>query len=603
MSHYYNHIDQAFEAFKKSKKNDWIKKAKLDLAGKNIEQIFSGKPREGLQIFPFYTEEDLPPSLPAAAKADVKWDYHECVPLYSGFDAKDINAAIMQALQMEASGIDFYIQNEVHLTEELYSELLNQVQVLLHPVSFYVKHSQLDVFEAFLTYAEGLRLNGTIRGTLNIYPEINHLESSKNIVPSLTKFFNNPLLDGYRLLGISSAPFVNAGASVVQELAFTLSYLVTCIDDLTRHGIELTSIFDHQEISLSTQSHYFLDIAKFRAIRILLSQIAEAYQMKDRDPHHWNIKAVSGTWNKTVYDPVSNMLRNTTEAMAAIIGGCNTLSLLPHDFAYENKRRFGSRMARNISHLLLYEAQLGNMADPAAGSYFLEQLTHQLVTEAWQEFLSIEQVGGYTTAVKQGTIAKRMADNRSQKQKDIKTRRQPFVGATRYLNPDESLASVALYPGMMQETNRGPALFEQLRYQVDQYVAQGKGRPSVGIFIFPVAGEMAFINARLAFIKDLLVCAGISFEEHVYVDKKDFAAQATDTHVWILSSTNQFYDHRLPTLIKQSSVFRNKVLYVAGVSQMPLETLQESGIHDRIYAGADLHKILTDILHQLDIVA
>lgn len=600
MSQHYHHISQAFEEFEKSTKNEWIKKVKLDASGKNVDHLLSGKSREGLQILPFYTEEDLPASLPSDLKVDMHWKYHEYLLLHSDLDLKDVNATILQALYAGASGIDIQIQGDESLDKDLFSGMLDQVQVSRYPISFYLPFRQLDSFISFLNYAEDLQLQEKIKGSLYIYPDFSNHVQNKSAVQSLANFFSSTQSGNYQLLGITSAPFVNAGAHVVQELAFTLSYMVACIDDLTDRGIEPATLFNHLEITLSTQSNYYIDIAKFRAIRILLSQVAEAYQREARALHHWKIKAVSGIWNKTVYDPVSNMLRNTTEAMAAIIGGCNTIALLPHNFAYEQKRKFSSRMARNISHLLQYETQLNKVVDPAAGSYFLEHLTHQIVIQSWQEFLSIEKAGGYMEAVDKDIIDRNIADVRSRKQKDIRIRRQPFVGSTRYPNPDEHLANALFYPDMMHDSNRGPALFENLRYQVDQYVARGNRRPKVGVILFPVASEIGLVNARVAFIKDLLTCGGIHFEEYVY--KEGLAEQEFDTQVWILCSTNQFYDHQLPELLKQSAEFRHKVLYLAGLTQTSLEELQDIGIHDRIYAGADIHMVLTDLLHQLGIV-
>lgn len=600
MSQHYHHMNQAFKEFEKSTKHDWIKKVKLEFSGKNIDEILSGSLREDLQIFPFYTEEDLPSSLPAQLKSDKAWNYHEYLLLHNNTKLEEANAVILQALNKGASGIDFQLQGYDGSHEDLFPHLLNQVKIQHCQVSFHLNLQQLDFFTSFLKYATGLDLDEKIRGSLYVYPDFNQYFNCENAIQSVAKFFSNEPYSNYHFLGISSAPFVNGGASVVQELVYTLSYMVACIDYLTDQGIELSVLFNHLEVTLNTQSNFFTDIAKFRAIRILLSQVAEAYQVKDLTHHHWRIKAVSGVWNKTIYDPVGNMLRNTTEAMGAVIGGCNILALIPHDFAYQQYSNFSSRIARNITNILQYEAQFGKVMDPAAGSFFLENLTHQLVEKSWQEFLSIEKEGGYIEAVKKGFIQQGLMNAHALRQKDIKTRRQPFVGSTRYANPEEHITNSMLNPAFIGRSNRGPSLFENLRLAVDHYVNQGNPRPVVSLIIFPQAQETALLNARLTFIKDLLVCSGMSFEEYVY--EKGFAEQKPRAKVWILCSSNQFYDDQLPEVLKQSQDFQNKVLYVAGLPQTSPEALRDAGVRDMIYAGKDMHRILTDVLLQMGVI-
>ena len=177
-----------------------------------------------------------------------------------------------------------------------------------------------------------------------------------------------------------------------------------------------------------------MEIAKFRAARMLWANIVKNYNPEKNCACKMMIHARTADWNQTVYDPYVNMLRGTTEAMSAAIGGVHSLEVTPFDAAFETPTEFSKRIARNVELLLKHEAHFDQVVDPAGGSYYVENLTQSIANEAWKLFLEIEEKGGYTEAYKAGWIKERIEASAAAKDKAIATRRQILLGANQYPN-------------------------------------------------------------------------------------------------------------------------------------------------------------------------
>ncbi len=231
--------------------------------------------------------------------------------------------------------------------------------------------------------------------------------------------------------------FERWGALATDELALALSWWVAYCDELTDLGLSIETIISRTELSLSTSADYYIGLAKFRALRSLVDKITQAYGIADNIRTTPRVRAVSGVRNKTYYDQDTNLLRNTTEALASLSGGADTLLLTPHDFLSTSPDPFGIRMVSNTYQILRHEAHLGKVADPAAGSYFIENLTGQLVTKAWKQFLDWEDQGGFIRLLKSGTLEAHCRMNTSQRAEAFRTHRLILVGATRYGNVQE----------------------------------------------------------------------------------------------------------------------------------------------------------------------
>ncbi len=202
-------------------------------------------------------------------------------------------------------------------------------------------------------------------------------------------------LPGLRILAVNSRFFSDTGATAVQELAFGLSMISEYLAALTDLKFSVADITKHLQWNLGTGSDYFMEIAKVRAARLLFSGLMSGFDKAQATEAPVFIHCSTTNWNKTIYDPNVNMLRLTTEAMAAILGGCDSLLVKPYDSCYNEPGDFSERLARNIQIILKEESYFDRVVDPASGSYYIESLTRALVENAWELFLKIDAKSGY----------------------------------------------------------------------------------------------------------------------------------------------------------------------------------------------------------------
>jgi methylmalonyl-CoA mutase len=196
---------------------------------------------------------------------------------------------------------------------------------------------------------------------------------------------------------IHGAEFAEAGATAVEEIGFTLAAGVDYLAALAEREVDVNCAAAALEFSFAVGSNYFFEIAKFRAFRMLWARAIESFG-GTHEAAKARIAARTLGWNKTVYDPCVNILRATTEAMAAVLGGADTVTVTPFDACYKAPDEASRRLARNTQLLLKHEAWLGRVADPGGGSYALETITDSLAREGWRIFQDIEAHGGFRKA-------------------------------------------------------------------------------------------------------------------------------------------------------------------------------------------------------------
>jgi methylmalonyl-CoA mutase len=230
----------------------------------------------------------------------------------------------------------------------------------------------------------------------------------------------------------------NAGASSTQELAAVLAGAVTYLKALSERGIDPAEVVSRMRLSVSIGGNYFLEIAKLRALRLLWSRVMDAFEVPD-DKRAIHIHARTGLWNKTVFDPYVNMLRTTTEAFSAVVGGCDSLHVGHFDEIMRESDTFSRRIARNTHAILAEECDMRRVIDPAGGSWAVESLTDQMAAEAWKKFQEIEADGGILAVLKSGKLQEAVESVRQEKIKNIQRRKDVIVGTNSYPNAAEEL--------------------------------------------------------------------------------------------------------------------------------------------------------------------
>jgi methylmalonyl-CoA mutase len=199
----------------------------------------------------------------------------------------------------------------------------------------------------------------------------------------------------FKVLQVNAAGFANGPARADDELALAIAKGAEYLQQLKDRGYDPAGVSPHLQFALTVGSSYYVDIAKLRALRILWANVLKGFGIEDATPV---VIAAHGDPTSLTDDRDQNLLRLTTQALSAVTGGADQLFLVPAEGADDLATPFGRRMALNIQHLLRLEAALGDYADPAAGSYYLETLTEKLVDAAWERFRSIETQGGFAVA-------------------------------------------------------------------------------------------------------------------------------------------------------------------------------------------------------------
>lgn len=342
---------------------------------------------------------------------------------------------------------------------------------------------------------------------------------------------DGPLPQHYRHL-IRADEWSNSGATPVQELAFSIA---AGVERLAEHGRDSRSAF-----LFTIGSSYFTEIAKLRAARLLWAEVAKAFES---EAEMW-IDAVTSAWNQTIYDPYVNILRGTTEAMSAIAGGCDSLVVLPFTGTWRPPDDLSRRLALNTQFILQEEAHFGRVADPAAGSWFIEELTNELAAKAWTLFQQVEAKGGLRQAVASGFVESTIQAARDARDARVAHRKRVFVGTSEY--PD-----TAEHTGMTEAPKgRGSVPFEELRIRTER-----SGR-ATRVLLF-TDGDHKMSQARAEFAANFFACAG--FESVVASSLGDVPA----ADLIVLCSSDREY----PELAARVLPASNAPVLIAGQPQ------------------------------------
>lgn len=251
----------------------------------------------------------------------------------------------------------------------------------------------------------------------------------------------------------------DGGASAVQELAITLAAAVNHLRELEGRGLDVATVAPRIRFGFSVGTHFFMEIARLRAARLLWSRIVEAAG-GDAEAQKMTIHVRTSRFTKTVLDPHVNLLRTTTEGMSAVMGQVDSLHVAPFDEPLGLPDSFSRRIARNTHTMLREESHLDLVADPAGGSWFVETLTQQVAEEAWSVFQDIEAAGGVVEALKNGMIQEAVASTAADRRKDLSRRKDVQVGTNQYANPTETPCEGRLVDHAALQAERAEAMAE-----------------------------------------------------------------------------------------------------------------------------------------------
>ncbi len=600
----------------------WEEVIAKDLKGADYDKKLVYKSLEGFSVRPYYRAEDLQKIkfLGAEAgefpyvrgtKATNHWKVCQTVVVSAPAEA---NTLALDYLMRGAEMINFEVKGKEFSAGDL-EKLLAGIELSACELSFTGCSVALvaDLFVDMLK-AKGVASDG-VKASFGIDP-IKHA-SKKGAMCSEGKCFTRIVelvkkaeeYSGLRFVSVGGVLFDDCGADVAQQLAFSLNmahdYLLKGIEG----GLTIDQIACSIRFVMPVGVNYFMEIAKFRALRMMWATVVSQYEAKCGCASKAKVHAITSAWNQTIYDPYVNMLRGTTESMSAAIAGVDSIEVLPFDHSYAPASEFSSRIARNTQILLKEESHLEQVVDPAGGSYYIETLTDLLATKAWELFKGVEAEGGYIAALKGGKIQEQVAAKASAKAKNIATRRDVLLGTNQYPNFSEEatkevIASAVSAGGSCGcggkqdfaplKSSRGAVEFEELRMKTDN-----SGKSPLAFML--TCGSLAFARARAQFACNYFACAGIKVQDNTYfssVEQGAHEAIQAGAAITVLCASDD--DYATVALEAQKALQGKSIVVVAGNPECRAE-LEAAGITHFISARDNVLESLREYQKELGI--
>lgn len=610
-----NKREKLFEQFPPVSTEQWMEKINTDLKGADFFKKLVWKTREGLEIMPFYRQEDLeklrhkaflPGDYPWVRGAQVshnKWLIRQDIVVR---DYAEANRKALEILMKGVNSLGFVIDDPKTINAENITTLLKDVHMESVEINFSTAGMAMELFS---TIESVLWSKGTDIKKVNISiaaDPLGRLLANGKLCISVDEgldYLANLVKDssdipGFRSVVPSGTLFSNAGAGPVTELAFTLSLGNEYMAALTSRGISADNAARAMKFSFGIGPDFFPEIAKLRAARMLWAIIVKKYEPKNEESTLMHIHSVTGRWNKTLYDPYVNMLRTQTEAMSAVLGGADSITVEPFDAVFREPDSFSERIARNQQLLLMEESHLDKVADPGAGSYYIEELTSIIAGEAWKIFIEIEDEGGFLTAAQNGSIQKRITSAVSSRKSDVGKRREILLGTNQYPNFRESKApdfdakrlfnsdtGNAVEESMRIISSRGAEEFEKLR------LATGRSGRRPLAFMLTI-GNLAMRRARAQFSMNFFACAGYEVRDNngfeTAANGVKAAMEAGADIIVICSSDDEYAIVALDIL---TLVAGRAIVVVAG-NPPSMEQLRKEGLEHFISVRSDVLETL-----------
>jgi methylmalonyl-CoA mutase len=379
---------------------------------------------------------------------------------------------------------------------------------------------------------------------------------------------------------IHGAAFREAGATAVEEIGFALASGVDFLAALAERGVDVNRAAAALEFSFAVGSNYFFEIAKFRAFRVLWAQAVESFG-GTHETARARIAARTLHWNQTIYDPHVNILRATTEAMAAVLGGADAVTVTPFDACYKAPDEASRRLARNTQLLLKHEAWLGRVADAGGGSYALETITDFMAREGWKVMQDIEARGGFRTAQGEGMFAQALQRGLAAREQAVALRRRVLVGTNQYANPAErALDRVDNRAGeqRMHADLRGARAYEELRLRTERHAAAGGNTPRV---LLAEIGDVKMRAARSAFATNFFACAGFELQTLRFKKAEEIATAGAD--LIVLCSSDAEYAAQASALLAQLRALGHETPVIVAGNPENAEELRMAGIADFVH--------------------
>lgn len=545
--------EKLFSQFPPVSYDTWRARVDADLKGVPFEKKLVWRTNEGFQVQPMYQRADIedfktldsnPGEYPyvRGTRDNNHWLVRQEI---IADDPAEANAKALDVLGKGVTSLGFKVKEP---TREAVAAMLEGIDLEKVEVNFSCcPRCSVELVQALAEVLKEKVAMDAFRGSVEYNPlkpafrhgaEVNTVNVTETAKALLEEARGIP---GLKVLSVNSDIFNNAGAYIYQELGYALAWGAQWLTLLTDAGVDASEAARRIKFNMGISSNYFMELAKFRAARMLWAQIARQYGA-DEEACKMECHAVTSRFNQTLFDAHVNLLRSQTEAMSAALAGVDSITVTPFDTPYQTPDEFSQRIARNQQLLLKEESHLDKVADPAGGSYYVETLTVSLAKEAWKLFMEVDDNGGFFPCVNAGKIQEAVNASCSKRHDDMARRKEALLGTNQFPNFNEfaaekiktgssAAAELATVEGIPAETGKGCGCkgecstdaartlcdtrmasdFELLRLATEK----APNRPKV--FMLTI-GNLAMRLARAQFSSNFFGCAGYEIIDNIGFD-------------------------------------------------------------------------------------
>jgi methylmalonyl-CoA mutase len=444
--------ENLFNEFEPVSSKQWKQQIQFELKGADYNENVVWESPEGIKVKPFYHIDEFKGGTTVTTKGT---EFKICQNIFV-HDVEKSAGRALSTLKRGAESIRFTIENEDVDLQKLLGKIPASVPVYFN-LQFlsanFVKQLDAIAKEKHAEYYVQIDPIGQLAKDGNWF---SNLEKDFDVLNTISIACSN-----IHFLSVDSSVYQNAGANIVQQIAYTLAHA-------NEYFNRVATINKPIILQIAVGTNYFFEIAKLRALRMLFNLIAKEYD-HNFDCH---IIATPTKRNKTLYDYNVNMLRTTTECMSAILGGANAVANLAYDAIYHKDNEFGDRISRNQLLVLKHESYFDKVNNPADGAYYIEELSQQLVERALALFKDIEANGGFITQLIEGTIQRKIQESAAKEQELFDSGKEILLGTNKYPNKNNKMShDLELFPFVKtnpRKTLITPIIERRLAEKVEQ---------------------------------------------------------------------------------------------------------------------------------------
>lgn len=598
--------EKLFDQFPGVSYDEWRAKVEADLKGADFNKKLVWRTNEGFNVQPIYRAEDIADlkttdSLPGeypyvrGTRTDNNWLTRQEI---IADNAAEANKIAREVIGKGVNSLGFKVEEA---NEQTVATLLEGIDLNAIEVNFNCCPCKAnDLAAALVKYLKDNKAEKTFHGSIDFNPlrkALRHGAALNDGIVDKAKALVETVKDvpALRVLAVDSVLFCDGGAYIFQELGYALAWGAQWLTALTDAGLTVDEVASRIKFNMGVSSNYFMELAKFRAARMLWAQIVEAYKPADANSAKMHVHVSTSKFNQTIYDAHVNLLRSQTEAMSAALAGVDSITSVPFDTPYKTPDAFSERIARNQQFLLKEESHLDKVVDPAGGSYYVETLTVSIANEAWKLFVATDEEG-FFKLVSEGKIQAAVNESCEKRHTDVARRKEILLGTNQYPNINERAADKienkachCSCGNKSEEAANGTALlmkraatdFEALRLATEAAAKRPK------VFMLTI-GNLAMRLARAQFSTNFFGCAGYEIIDNLGFDTVEAgidAALEKQADVIVLCSSDDEYATLAPEAYKY---LNGRAEFVVAGAPACTDDLKAAGITEFIHVRCNV---------------